>query len=357
MSGTDTIVRDGLPRPASEAARRPGAKALETEARADSTTTAVERTAAPPQPFRQAAQPRRRRVLPFLVTAVAVAVAAVFTTMMWNAYMDAPWTRDGTVRAYVVTMAPEVSGLIVELPVADNQFVHKGDLLMTIDPTNYKIAVSLNEATVEQAQANMQNTAKESQRRQLLTDLAVTTEEKQTYAANATASYAQYQQAVANLKQAQVNLERTEIRAPVDGWVTNLLAQRGDYATAGQNLISLTDANSFWVDGYFEETGMGPIQVGDPAEVKLMGYPQIVRGHVQSIARAINVANAQPNGQGVATVNPIFTWVRLAQRIPVRIQIDKVPDGVVLVAGMTATVQIDARAEHPSTDVHARAPR
>jgi multidrug resistance efflux pump len=219
---------------------------------------------------------------------------------------------------------------------------------MTIDPTNYKIAVSLNEAAVEQTQANMQNTARESQRRQLLTDLAVTTEEKQTYASNATASHAQYQQAVANLKQAQVNLERTEIRAPVDGWVTNLQAQRGDFATAGQNLISLTDANSFWVDGYFEETGVSPIQVGDPAEVKLMGYSQIVRGHVESIARAINVANAQPNGQGVATVNPIFTWVRLAQRIPVRIQIDKVPDGIVLVAGMTATVQIDPRAEHPS---------
>jgi RND family efflux transporter MFP subunit len=252
------------------------------------------------------------------------------------------------VRVYVVMMAPEVSGRIVELPVADNRFVHKGDLLMTIDPTNYEIAVSLDEAAVEQAQANMQNAAKQSQRRQLLTDLAVTTEEKQTYAANATASHAQYEQAVANLKPAQVNLERTEIRAPVDGWVTNLLAQRGDYATAGQNLISLTDANSFWVDGYFEETGVAPIQVGNPAEVKLMGYSQIVRGHVESIARAINVANAQPNGQGIATVNPIFTWVRLAQRVPVRIQIDHVPKGIVLVAGMTATVQIDASAEHPS---------
>ena len=268
--------------------------------------------------------------------------------MMWNTYMGAPWTRDGTVRVYVVMMAPEVSGRIVELPVADNRFVHKGDLLMTIDPTNYEIAVSLDEAAVEQAQANMQNAAKQSQRRQLLTDLAVTTEEKQTYAANATASHAQYEQAVANLKPAQVNLERTEIRAPVDGWVTNLLAQRGDYATAGQNLISLTDANSFWVDGYFEETGVAPIQVGNPAEVKLMGYSQIVRGHVESIARAINVANAQPHGQGIATVNPIFTWVRLAQRVPVRIQIDHVPKGIVLVAGMTATVQIDASAEHPS---------
>jgi RND family efflux transporter MFP subunit len=345
MSDTKTMKRVGHSEPViAKTANRQGARALKTESRANKTAPAI-----PPQPLQDDAQPHRRRVLPFAITVAAVAVASVVTTMMWNTYMDAPWTRDGTVRAYVVTMAPEVSGRIVELPVGDNHFVHKGDLLMTIDPTNYKIAVSLNEAAVEQAQTNMQNTAKESQRRQLLTDLAVTTEEKQTYASNATASYAQYQQAVASLKQAQVNLERTEIRAPVDGWVTNLLAQRGDYATAGQNLISLTDANSFWVDGYFEETGVGPIQVGDAAEIKLMGYSPIVRGHVESIARAINVANAQPNGQGVATVNPIFTWVRLAQRIPVRIQIDQVPKGVVLVAGMTATVQIDTHADHPSS--------
>ena len=103
----------------------------------------------------------------------------------------------------------------------------------------------------------------------------------------------------------------------------------------GANTISLVDANSFWVDGYFEETNITPIRVGDPAQIKLMGNSQIVRGHVDSVARAINVANAQPNGQGVANVNPIFTWVRLAQRIPIRIRIDHV------LAGMTATVQID----------------
>jgi multidrug resistance efflux pump len=158
---------------------------------------------------------------------------------------------------------------------------------------------------------------------------------------------AQYQQAVANLDQARVNLRRTEIRSPATGWVTNLLAQLGDYANVGQNEISVVDADSFWVDGYFEEANLGPIQVDDPAEVKLMGYDPIVRGHVGSIARAINVANAQPNGQGVATVNPIFTWVRLAQRIPVRVHIDHVPPGVILAAGMTATVQIDPR-QRPS---------
>jgi multidrug resistance efflux pump len=294
-------------------------------------------------------RPRRRlRILPLLITLAVIAAAVVLGRAMWDAYMEAPWTRDGTVRAYVVTMAPEVAGRIVELPVADNQFVHKGDLLMVIDPTNFKIAVSLAEAAVQQAQANAQNAERESKRRQELTSLAVTVEEKQTFASTALASQAQYQQAVANLDQARVNLQRTEIRSPVNGWVTNLLAQLGDYANVGQNEISLVDADSFWVDGYFEETNLDPIQVGDPASVKLMGYSQIVRGHVGSIARGINVANAQPNGQGLANVNPIFTWVRLAQRIPVRIHIDQVPEGVVLAAGMTATVQIDPRPPQPA---------
>jgi multidrug resistance efflux pump len=289
-------------------------------------------------------RPRRRlRILPLLITLAVIALAVVLGWGMWNAYMGAPWTRDGTVRAYVVTMAPQVAGQIVELPVADNQFVHKGDLLMVIDPTNFKIAVSLAEAAVQQAQANAQNAAIEAKRRQELTTLAVTVEEKQTFASTAVASQAQYQQAVANLDQARVNLERTEIRSPVNGWVTNLLAQLGDYANIGQNEISVVDADSFWIDGYFEETNLEPIQVGDPASIKLMGYRQIVRGHVGSIARGINVPNAQPNGLGLANVNPIFTWVRLAQRIPVRIHIDEVPEGVVLAAGMTATVQIDPR--------------
>jgi len=296
-----------------------------------------------PEPAPRETPRRRLRILPLLITLAAIALAVGLGRAMWDAYMGAPWTRDGTVRAYVVTMAPEVSGRIVELPVADNQFVHKGDLLMVIDPTNYKIAVSLAEAAVQQAQVNAQNVEREAKRRQELTNLAVTVEEKQTYASNALVSEAQYQQAQANLDQARVNLERTQIRSPVNGWVTNLLAQLGDYASVGTNVISLVDADSFWIDGYFEETNLEPIQVGDPASIKLMGYQQIVRGHVGSIARGINVANAQPNGQGLAQVNPIFTWVRLAQRIPVRIHIDQVPEGVALAAGMTATVQIDPR--------------
>jgi multidrug resistance efflux pump len=307
---------------------------------ATTSAPAADRFAPPEAPPRQRF---RIRLFPFLITLIVVALAVGFGRQMWRLYMASPWTRDSTVRAYVVTMAPQVAGQIVKLPVVDNQFVHKGDLLMVIDPTNYKIAVDLASAAAQQAEVTAHNAVREAERRQELTRLAVTKEQKQTYESVAVADQAAYQQALARLSQARVDLQRTEIRSPVNGYVTNLLAQLGDYATVGENLISLVDADSFWVDGYFEETSLDRIQKGDPASVKLMGYPQILRGHVDSIARAINVANAQPNREGLATVNPIFTWVRLAQRIPVRIHIDEVPPGVVLSAGMTATVQIDPR--------------
>jgi RND family efflux transporter MFP subunit len=297
---------------------------------------------------RPAAAKPRRRIVPFLLTLVAIAIAIPLVWAMWNVYMAAPWTRDGTVRAYVVTMAPEVAGRIVELPVADNQFVHKGDLLMVIDPSNYKIALELADAAAKQAEVTAQNALREAERRRKLNDLAVTVEQQQTYDTQAVATQAQYEQAKANVEQARINLDRTQIRSPVNGWVTNLLTRLGDYARVGDSTISVVDADSFWVDGYFEETKLGAIHEGDPAQIKLMGYRKIIHGRVGSIGRGINVPNAQPNQQGLATVNPIFTWVRLAQRLPVRIHIDQVPDGVRLVAGMTATVQIDPPPGEPS---------
>jgi multidrug resistance efflux pump len=342
----------------------------------------------------------KRRTVAMLVTLAAVVIAIGLGWAMWGVYMLAPWTRDGTVRAYVVTVAPEVSGNIVALPVADNQFVHKGDLLLQIDPRNYKIAVQQAEASLRQAQANLQNVAaqldvqqaqiaaSDAQVEQAQASLTFAKQQADRYQelvernagtvqaaqqtdsqlrqseaglANAQATLKQAKlridslnaqrasaeasvaQATAQLDQAKLNLERTEIRSPVNGWVTNLLARAGNFAAAEHSVISIVDADSFWVDAYFEETSLSDIQVGDPAKLKLMGYGDVIQGHVSSIARAINVGNAQPNSQGVATVNPIFTWVRLAQRIPVRIQIDQVPKGVVLAAGMTATVQIEPR--------------
>jgi multidrug resistance efflux pump len=299
----------------------------------------------PPDTGMEIARPTRgilRRLIAVLITLVSVAGAAAVGRSMWRAYIEAPWTRYATVRAYVVTMAPEVSGRIVELGVTDNQFVHKGDLLMVIDPTNYKIAVSRGEAVLQQTIVDGQNIAREAQRREGLAKLdAVALEQLQLYQSNASIARAKIQQAAADLHQARVNLERTRIVAPVEGWVTNLLAQLDDYANIGQSEVSLVDSGSFWVDAYFEENQLASIHEGDAATIKLMGYGETVHGHVAGISRGINVANAQPNQEGLATVNPIFTWVRLAQRVPVRIHLDRIPQGVRLVAGLTATVEIE----------------
>ena len=348
---------------------------------------------------------RRVRVLPVLITLATAAVAAALGWATWSAYMGAPWTRDGTVRTYVVTKAPEVSGRIVELPVADNQFVHKGDLLLVIDPTDFKIALEQAEASVRQAQASVQNVEAQiaSQQAQVMANeaqteqaqaaltfaqqqaaryrvlaekqagtvqmqeqtasgllqneaalksaqaaLAVAKRQIETLKAQLMSAEASVAQAEAQRDLARVNLARTQIRSPANGWVTNLLAQVGDYAPVGQSVISIVDADSFWVDAYFEETQLASVREGDPAKIKLMGHNEIVGGEVGGVARAINVPNADPNHQGVANVDPIFTWVRLAQRVPVRIKIYQVPEGVRLVAGLTATVQVDPRARRPS---------
>src|SRR5882757_4871165 len=368
----------------------------------------LDRDAPSRPPESRTAARRVMEIRPFLITLAAVALAGLLGWAMWGVYMEGPWTRDATVRADVVTMAPEIAGRIVELHVVDNKYVRKGDPLLVIDPTNYRIAVSQSEAAVQQAQANMRNIDAQMNVQQAQIDasqaqlqlgraalvfaqqqaeryeklakdgwgtiqnaqqftsqlhqqeatvqsaqenLNQTLRQVETLKAQRLSAEAGLEQAKAQLNQAEVNLERTRILAPVDGYVTNLLAQLGDYVNVGVNTISLVDADSFWVDGYFEETNLAPIRVGDPAQIKLMGHDQIVRGHVDSIARAINVVNAPPNSQGVATVNPIFTWVRLAQRIPVRIHIDEVPPGVILAAGMTATVEINDRGRSSPREV------
>jgi multidrug resistance efflux pump len=289
------------------------------------------------------------RVLPVLATLVAVCVAAALGYQAWQYYMGAPWTRDGTVRAYVVKIAPQVGGEIVQLPVADNQFVHRGDLLMLIDPRNYSIAVRQAKAAVEQTKAVAANANAEMIRRLKLNDIAVTQEERQTYISQAATAEASYQSALANLAQARINYQRTSVRSPVNGFVTNLSAQLGDYADVGALQLSVVNSDSYWIDAYFEETALGRIEEGDAATIKLMGYTPLLRGRVEGLARGIDVPNAAPDASGLASVNPIFTFVRLAQRVPVRIRIDEVPDGVKLVAGLTATVQVEPFKAPPLT--------
>ncbi len=271
---------------------------------------------------------------------------------MWNHYLVGPWTRDGQVQANVVSIAPEVSGRIITLSVSDNQFVHKGDLLYEIDPFDYQVALASAQSDFQSKQASLQNANTEAERRKQLGTLTTSVEERQTYTTNADVAQAAFASSMANLSQARINLQRTKVVSPVNGYISNLLLHLGDYATKGTRNISVLDSDSFWVAAYFEETKLHGIHPGDPAAIGLMGFDAPLRGHVDSIARGISSPNYDPGTLGLASVSPVFTWVRLAQRIPVRIHIDEVPEGVLLAAGETATVTVGARAIEATRTTH-----
>ena len=275
-----------------------------------------------------------------LATLGIALIAVLIALATWQHYVTSPWTRNGSVRVQVANVAPQVAGKIVELRVADNQFVHKGDVLYVIDPFDFEVAVRVDKAQVAQRAADVVVKQAEFDRRQHLSDLATTPEEQQIFAGNAAQAKAAYEAATHQLAQAELNLKRTSVVSPVDGYVTNLLLRAGDYAVTGVSNLSVIDSDSFWIDGYFEETKMARVCVGDRAEAQLVGYPRPILGHVKTVTRGISVSNAAAGTQGLPNVDPIYTWVRLAQRVPVRLAIDTVPPDVPLVSGMTATVTI-----------------
>jgi len=275
-----------------------------------------------------------------ITTGVAIA-AIVLGVWAFRFYEYTPWTRDGRVSVYVVDSAPDISGEVTSVPVQDNQFVHKGDLLYTIDPRDYESAVQRAQSTLDAAKAQLVQQQEESVRRQTLPSGAVSIEQKQIYATDANIGQADVEGDEAALYKAKTDLQRCQIRSPVNGWVTNLTVRAGNYANTGQRQMSVVDADSFWISGYFEETQLRNIQIGASARTVLMGYPdQSLIGHVESIGRGIDDTDATPDSQGLPQVSPIFTWVRLAQRIPVRIHIDAVPEKVHLSAGETCTIYI-----------------
>lgn len=286
---------------------------------------------------------RRRRLaraLRLLATLAILACAGLAAAFVWDFYVRVPWTRDGRVRVQVASVAPQVSGQIVALNVADNQAVRAGDVLYAIDPVDYEVAVTAAEAEVKNREADLQVKQTQAARREQLTTLSTSIEEKQQYAGTAKIAEAALDSARAQLRQAKVNLARATVRSPVNGRVTNLLLRVGDYATKGSVNIAVIDTDSFWIDGYFEETKMAGIRVGDPVEAALMGYEAPLKGRVESVTLGISTANASPSIQGLPSVDPVYTWVRLAQRVPVRIRIEHVPEGLTLVAGMTCTVSV-----------------
>ena len=271
-------------------------------------------------------------------TAAVVALAVILAWALWWHYMRSPWTRDGRIRAEVVDIAAEVSGKVVDLRVADNQFVHKGDVLFVVDPDDYRLSLTQAEATVQSRLLDKTIQEENSARRKTLGAHAVSSEEIHNSENAAAVANSAYQVALAARDVAKLNLDRTTVYSPANGYVTNLHLRLGDYATPGQTKLSVIDSDSFWVAGYFEETKLPRIHVGDFAWVQLMGVGPDIEGHVESFSRGIADANGGGLGQGLANVDPVFTWVRLAQRIPVRIHIDRIPEGVQIASGQTCTI-------------------
>lgn len=276
-----------------------------------------------------------------LVTAAAVAAAAAVSWWLWDFYMLSPWTRDARVQVNVGEIAPDVSGLITAINVVDNQRVAKGDVLFVIDRERFTLAVNQAKAAVDQSEWTLklaQDNADRDSRLMARDASAISVQTADTSRSKAGEAAASLQVARAQLATAQLDLERSTVRSPVNGYVTNLTATVGNYATRGSGVLALVDMDSFYVYAYFMETKLPAIRIGSEAEVRLMAGGTVLYGTVQGLSRAI--ANPTARGGLLASVDPNFEWIRLAQRIPVRIVVDKVPADLQLVAGMSATVVI-----------------
>ncbi|MFC0400633.1 efflux RND transporter periplasmic adaptor subunit [Paraburkholderia rhizosphaerae] len=274
------------------------------------------------------------------LTLISTIVAAVVLWKVIDYYMFSPWTRDGRVRADIVQIAPDISGWITDIRVIDNQPVRKGQVLFVIDEARYQLAYREAVATLAQRRATYDEARREDVRNGQLGNLVAVEVAQQSHA-RAQEARAQMDLAKVAVDTAQLNLHRTAIVSPVDGYVNDRAPRLNEYATAGKAVLSIVDAHSFRVDGYFEETKMRHIRVGQQVDIVVMGEPRLLRGHVVSIVagiedrdRTVSPSNLLPN------VDPAFSWVRLAQRIPVRVALDEVPSDFQMIAGRTATVLI-----------------
>ncbi|WP_106478470.1 efflux RND transporter periplasmic adaptor subunit [Phytohalomonas tamaricis] len=284
-------------------------------------------------------------------TLVVVVLAALVIWRLVAYYMFAPWTRDGHVRADVVQIAPDVSGIIAHVEVSDNEPVQRGQVLFTIDPERFKLALRQAESTLADRQTSLDQAEREMRRNRGLGNLVATEEleESQTKVARARAAVAEAKVAIDTAK---LNLKRATVVSPVNGYINDRAPRASEYAVAGRPALSVVDSDSFHVDGYFEETKLPHIHVGQRVDIRVIGEQRHLQGHVQSIAAGIEDRDRSSGANLLPNVNPTFSWVRLAQRIPVRIALDNVPDDVRLIAGRTATVSIITDTEYaaPATE-------
>lgn len=282
-----------------------------------------------------------RRAISIAVTLAAVGGALWAAGKLWDRYELQPWTRDGRVRANVVQIAPDVSGLVTAVPVQDNQAVAAGALLFEVDRARYELALRQSQAQLSAQKVVLAQALREADRNKGLGALVSqeASEQTRSRAEQARAAVAQAEVAVDSAK---LNLARAEIRAPSAGTITNFDLRQGAYATAGHPVLALVDAGSLYVEGYFEETKLPRIHVGDAVEVKPMGASRALTGRVESLSAGIADRDRSTSANLLPSVNPTFNWVRLPQRVPVRVKLDPLPAGERLVAGQTVTVQVIA---------------
>ncbi|MDE1151869.1 MAG: HlyD family secretion protein [Micavibrio sp.] len=279
--------------------------------------------------------------LRFAVTGLALALAAIAVWQLYGYYLGEPWTRDGRVKADVVQVAPDVSGLITAVNVHDNQVVHAGDVLFTIDPARYDLALRQAEATLDMRKAQLEQALRDETRADSLKKIdAVSAASSESQRLAADVAKANLAEAVVELDTAKLNSERTQVKAQQDGTISNFSLRAGNYAVAGKGVFAIVATPTMYVVGYFEETRLPKIKLGDAAKIRLMGVSTPITGHVESIAAGIADRERTDSSDLLANVNPTFSWVRLAQRVPVRIALDPLPDGVELISGQTASVTI-----------------
>jgi RND family efflux transporter MFP subunit len=277
-----------------------------------------------------------RVALTLLVVAAALAVGRG----LWGYYMESPWTRDGRVRADVVQVAPDVSGFVTQVLVKDNQSVRRGDVLFRVDRERFTLALQQADAVVAGRRATLDQANADLKRYNALTTDAVSQQKHEQVLATQLQAKAGYDQAVADRAVAQLNLDRSEVRSSVNGTITNMDLRPGSYVMAGKGVMALVDTDTLHVEGYFEETKLARIHAGDKVRIRLMGEPVRLTGRVESIAAGIEDRDRAEGANLLANVNPTFSWVRLAQRVPVRIALDHIPDNVALVAGRSTTVEV-----------------
>jgi len=279
-----------------------------------------------------------------IINLAVIAAVAWYAYQAFDEYINNPWTRNGQVRGHVIQVSPRVTGMVINIAVIDNQFVHEGDLLFEIDPEPFEIAIAQSEANLKRDHISSKSSKIEYDRLQDIFKKdpgAVSQKDLNRREANYLQSLSQIDVAEENLRSAKLNLSYTRVHASVDGYVSNVDFQIGTQAVANTPIIALVDSNSFWVFGYFRESQIGRFKIGDPARVTLMAYPERpLQGTVESLGWGIAPSDGNAGANLLPSIKPVFQWIRLAQRIPVRIKLEKVPAGVELRFGLTASVMV-----------------